>query len=366
MSDPTAVSPTHRHQPHYEPDALEQRLLNELQTDFPLVSRPFAALGERVGVSEEETLERVARLKEAAIIRQISAIFDSRRLGYRSSLVAMRFDAEEVDAGAAVVSLHPGVSHNYRRNHRYNLWFTIAVPPGRSLESEVEQLAAKARPEQTWLLPTRKLYKIGVNLDTTGQMPVTATEDEEESIGLRAAKSWQAEVVEGEFAPDELAAVRALQSDLPLVPAPFAVLAEGAGLAESRLLELTHQFLEGKQLRRFAAVLRHRQAGFRANAMGVWAVPDERVDEVGQQLASYKVVSHCYQRPTYPDWPYALFTMIHARHADDIEEAASAMSVATQVTEYALLYSTKEYKKTRVRYFLDDDSFDVSSLAVRP
>lgn len=365
MSDHTAVSPAHRHQPHYEPDALEQRLLNELQTDFPLVGQPFAALGERVGIGEAETIERVAKLKEAGIIRQISAIFDSRRLGYRSSLVAMCFGAEEVDAGAAVVSLHPGVSHNYRRNHRYNLWFTIAVPPGRSLEAEVEQLAGKARPEQTWLLPTLKLYKIGVNLDTTGQMSVTATEAEEDSIGLRAAKSWQAEVTDCAFTPDELAVVRALQADLPLVPSPFAALAEGTGLTEARLLELTLQFLAGKQLRRFAAVLRHRQAGFRANAMGVWAVPDARIDEVGQQLASYKVVSHCYQRPTYPDWPYALFTMIHARHADDIEEAAGAMSQATAVSEYALLYSTKEYKKTRVRYFLDDDSFAVAGLAAR-
>lgn len=365
MATPTTSTARGERDTH-QPDELDQSLLNELQSRFPLCAEPWAALGAQLGTSGDDVLARVAALKEAKVVRQISAIFDSRRLGYRSSLVAMKFAPDELEAGAAVINQHPGVSHNYKRNHAYNLWFTIAVPPGRDLEDEVAALAERARPERTWLLPTIKLFKIGVNLDATGKQSITATEDEDESIGLRSARNWQAAGDEvPELAADELAAIRALQADLPLLERPFAALCEGRGLAETRLLELAESFLERKLMRRFAAVLHHRKAGFRANAMGVWVVPPERIDEVGNQIAAFRAVSHCYQRPTYDDWPYSVFSMIHARHSSECEEVAQAISKATGISDYALLYSTKEYKKTRVRYFLDDDAFDVTSIAPR-
>jgi DNA-binding Lrp family transcriptional regulator len=100
-----------------------------------------------------------------------------------------------------------------------------------------------------------------------------------------------------------------------------------------------------------AAVLHHREAGFRANAMGVWAVPAGRAEEVGPIMASFKGVSHCYLRPTYPDWPYSIFTMVHGQEAADCQRIIDAISAATGITEYALLYSTKEYKKVRLKYF---------------
>lgn len=369
MRQNKTMASTHTQEPNsataYHPTETEQLLLNEMQADFPLISRPFAGLAERVGTGEEEVLASVARLKEARLVRQISAIFDSRRLGYRSSLVAMKFRPEDLEAGAEVINQHPGVSHNYKRNHAYNLWFTIAVPPGRTVEDEVNALAERARPEQTWLLPTIKLFKIGVNLDVTGHSDVTAREDEEDSIGLRSARQWSSEAEPLDLSPQHLTAIRLLQRDLPLVPCPFEALASEADYGEERLLELAEELLRTKRMRRFAAVLHHRRAGFRANAMGVWVVPEERIEEIGQQMASFKAVSHCYQRPTYPDWPYSVFTMIHGRHSDDCVAVTRAISEATGITEYDLLYSTKEYKKTRVRYFVDDDDFDVRSLPVR-
>lgn len=354
--------------PH-EPDAVDQRLLNELQSDFPLVAQPFAALADRVAdegpaLTEAQVIERVAAMKDGKLIRQISAIFDSRRLGYRTSLVAMQFEPEDLEAGAEVINQHPGVSHNYKRNHRYNLWFTIAVPPGRALEDDVAVLADKARPVKTWLLPTLKLFKIGVNLDMTGG-DVAAQEADETNIGLRSAKLWREEVGAPELTEEELAAIRALQADLPLAPRPFDTLGAGHGLSGDRLIALAQDFIDRRLMRRFAAVLRHRQAGFRANAMGVWVCPEERLEDVGQTMASFKAVSHCYRRPTYPDWPYNLFTMIHGRHKDDCEAVVEAIREATGLEEYALLYSTKEYKKTRVRYFLDDDAFAVDSIVGR-
>lgn len=346
-------------------EALDQRLLNELQTAFPLVARPFAELGERLGTTEADILERIERLKGEKIIRQLSAIFDSRRLGYKTSLVAMEFTPETLEAGAAIINLHPGVSHNYKRNHRFNLWFTIATPPGKLLPAEVEILAAKAQPLKTWLLPTLKLFKIGVNLDMTGDSPITATESDETNIGLHSARAWQQDPDVPELSADERVTVALLQQDLPLVAEPFAALAAGHDISVDTLLAVGRDMLKRAVMRRFAAVLHHRKAGFRANAMGVWVVPPERIEEVGQQMASFRAVSHCYQRPTYPDWEFSVFTMIHGHHSRDCEAVVEAIAEATGVTEHALLYSTKEYKKVRVRYFVDDDRFDANTLPAR-
>ena len=140
----------------YEPDDADRALMNEMQTAFPLVARPFATLGARLDLSEAEILDRLVRLKAARLVRQVSAIFDSRKLGYTSSLVAMRFAPDDLEAGAAVINQHPGVSHNYKRNHAYNLWFTIAVPPHKTLDGEVGGLARKAdagNDSQTLLSP---------------------------------------------------------------------------------------------------------------------------------------------------------------------------------------------------------------------
>ena len=107
-------------------------------------------------------------------------------------------------------------------------------------------------------------------------------------------------------------------------------------------------------MRRFAAVMNHRSAGFKANAMGVWAVPDDELGEIGPRMAGFALVSHCYRRPTYDDWPYSVFTMVHGKNARECEETIAAIQAETGVDEYALLWSIKEYKKTRVKYFTPD------------
>lgn len=145
--------------------------------------------------------------------------------------------------------------------------------------------------------------------------------------------------------------MRALQKDLPLEPRPFLSLASDAGMGEEELLDHARRFLEDGEMRRFAAVLFHRRAGFTANGMVVWNVPAERVAAMGEVLASYPAVSHCYQRPSYPDWPYSLFTMVHARSREECECLVAEMAEATGIHDHATLYSLREFKKVRVRYF---------------
>lgn len=329
-------------------DELDGRILDLLQNGFPLSARPFAEIAKAAGTSEDEVLARTKGYKERQVVRQLSAIFDTKSLGYKSSLVAARYPAERLDAAAEAINGHPGVSHNYARNHSFNLWFTLAVPPDSKLglEKTMDLLARETEAEAMRMLPTLRLFKIGVDLDVTGERPADARSEAPYTEAQRATST----VVTDE----EKRVIREAQRDLPIVSEPWTGVATDAGVTVPRLLEVLATLKERGQMRRIAAVLFHRKMGFRANGMGVWKVPPERVDEVGPAMGSFRSVSHCYLRPTYPDWPYNVFTMVHATTKAECEEVFDAISKATGVPERISLYSTKEYKKTRVPYFTKD------------
>jgi DNA-binding Lrp family transcriptional regulator len=332
-----------------EMDDLDRELLNAVQWDFPLDPRPFATLADRLGLDEPTVRARVAKVKAAGVLRQLSAIFDTRALGYSSALVAAKVDPQHIDDAAAVISEHPGVSHNYKRNHDYNLWYTVAVPPGDSLDEHIDVLHHESGSLVTRTLPTITLYKIGVKLDMTGK---TAA-DAKVTVLEHERPERKAEMPAPDLSELELATIRVVQHDLANVERPFAVYAEqiGAGVTEDDVLAVLRSLKERKLMRRFAAVMNHRSAGFKANAMGVWAVPENRLDEIGPQMAGFAAVSHCYRRPTYEDWPYSVFTMVHGRSARDCEATIEAIRTETGVDEYCLLWSVKEYKKVRLEYF---------------
>lgn len=326
-------------------DRVDRQLLNLLQETFPLVPAPYAALAGALGIGEAEVLRRVLRLKEIRVLRQVSAIFDTRALGYSSCLVAARVDPGRVDEAARVISRHPGVTHNYRRNHPFNLWFTLAVAPDSrlGLERTSEILGKEAGAEAIRLFPTLRLFKIGVRLDMTGESETMARE-EGRHPSPQASRN-------GRLMEKDMLTIRLLQDDLPVVPRPFEARAREAGLSVEDLLAYGKEMQARGLMRRFAAVLHHRQAGYRANGMGVWVVPADRVEAVGQRMASFRAVSHCYERPTYPDWPYRLFTMVHGRSREECEDILSEIARETGISDRAVLYSTKEYKKIRLRYF---------------
>jgi len=326
-------------------DDLDKRLLNQIQSDFPLAARPFEELGRALGTTEDDVIARMKALKAGKIVRQVSAIFDTRSLGYKSSLVAMRVDPSRIGEAARVINEHPGVTHNYERNHEYNLWFTIAVPPTSDLEAVVQRIHELAGAEVTRVMYTLRLFKIGVNLDMTGQRPPDAQTAPEyrEQDRVRAR----------DFTVDERdkVVIRELQQDLPIEPWPFKAMAERIGMEEDELFAVARSLQERGFMRRMAAILYHRRAGFRANGMGVWAVPEDDVIRIGEQMGSFANVSHCYRRPTYPDWPYNIFTMVHGQSMEQCEDVLRAISEKTGVTEYISLYSTREYKKTRTQFY---------------
>ena len=151
-------------------DDLDRRLLNLMQGSFPIASRPYEHVASLAEVSEAEVMSRVQRLLDKRIIRQVTPIFDTRALGYSSMLVAAKVDPENPHRAAAVINEHPGVSHNYLRNHDFNLWFTIATEPDSQLglQGTLDVLAREAGAESVRQLPTLKLFKIRMDLEMEG------------------------------------------------------------------------------------------------------------------------------------------------------------------------------------------------------
>ena len=321
---------------------IERKIISQLQEGIPIVEKPFEKLSSEIGISQSEYLDIVRNLKEQKIIRQISPIYDTKSLGYDSSLVAFKVE-DDIEKVAQFVNSHPGVSHNYERTHEFNLWFTIAVPPDSSLglERTVQLIAEKNNIKQYAILRTEKLYKIGVKLDTEG------TKKKEKIKKTRTKINYQLQEEDKEI-------IKISQEDIPLVENPFEEYVRQLGISQDYLLGKLNLYLKAGLMRRFAAILYHRKVGFKANGMTVWNVPQEKIDELGYKLASYKAVTHCYKRTTNEHWRYPLFSMIHSQTKEELEEFVKDIAQEEGIQDYLILYSTTEFKKKRIKYFSDE------------
>ena len=329
-------------------DDFDKRLLNAMQGAFPIQRRPYAAVARALDVPEERVLRRVQELIDDRIIRQVTPIYDTRALGYGSMLVAAKVDPEHPWRAARIVNSHPGVSHNYLRNHAFNMWFTIAVEEDSALglAGTLEVLKELTGAESIRQLPTLKLFKIRMDLEMAGDT---------KALSSPGVAEDPVELEKQPFDDFDVAVIRATQGDLPVIPEPYAPAARQLGVSEQRLVEHLNGMVERRLLRRVAAILFHRRAGFSANGMGVWKVAAEKVLEVGPRMAAFRGISHCYQRPTYPDWPYSIFTMAHGRSKEECDAILDAIAgQLPEVEDRATLYSSTEFKKIRLLYFTDD------------
>jgi DNA-binding Lrp family transcriptional regulator len=330
-------------------DDFDKRLLNQMQGSFPIVERPYAAVAQELGVQEDVVLRRVKELIDERIIRQVTPIYDTRAFGYGSMLVAAKVDAEHPWGPAKIINSHPGVSHNYLRNHDFNMWFTIAVEEDSKLglQGTLDVLQELTGAESIRQLPTLKLFKIRMDLDMEG-----GTEALAKAAGEAAEP---AELSKQPFDDLDVAVVRATQGDLPVISEPYADAAREVGVPVGRLLEHMNAMVERRLLRRVAAILFHRRAGFSANGMGVWRVPDDKIAEYGPRMAAFRGISHCYERPTYEDWRYQIFTMAHGRSKEECDAILDAIAAEMpDIEDRATLYSSTEFKKVRLLYFTDD------------
>ena len=330
-------------------DEHDKRLMNVLQSNFPLQPEPWGDIAKRAELPVGDAMQRTQRLLDGRIIREITPIFDTRALGYESMLVAAKVDSENPQRAAKIVNSHPGVSHNYLRTHEFNMWFTIATPPDSELglQGTLEVIQNLTEAESIRQLPTLVLFKINMNLEMEGTT--------DELLGQVEAAPPR-ELEKQPYDDFDIAVIKALQGPMKVSERPYDEAAADVGVSTERFVAHLEAMKERKLLRRVAAILFHRRAGFSANGMGVWKVPEDQVLETGGRMAAVRGVSHCYQRPTYQDWPYSVFTMAHGRSKVECDAILDSIADMTGLhgQDRATLYSSTEYKKIRLHYFTPD------------
>ncbi|MDP2181979.1 MAG: Lrp/AsnC family transcriptional regulator [Actinomycetota bacterium] len=334
---------------------LDRRVLTEIQAGFPIDDSPYCTLAARLSeagfeTTEMDVLDSVVKMRLTGVIRRVGAIFDSHRLGYRSTLCAIATPEARVDEVAAIIGEYPNVTHNYLRQDRYNVWFTLIAESAGRIEEILGEIAERSGIDDILDLPAIRLFKIRVDFDLTGERGARTD-------APPIVKPAETEAVE--LSEDERALARLLQEDLPTGEHPFEELhamLEMQGVDETQRWTIgrTQAWVESGVIRRFGAAIKHHKTGFAANAMGVWDCPPERIEEVGQIMASFKEVSHCYERPRLSQWPANLYTMIHGRTSEECEDVARRIQEAVGLPAPRLLYSTREFKKTSMRYFAED------------
>jgi len=329
---------------HYSP--VEKKVLTQLQRGIEPVSRPFQGLE----LSEEAVLDLLSRAKESGLLRRFGGVFDARRLGYKSILCALDVPDEFIDEKAAIIAAHPGVTHCYERmplhgNGSYpKLWFTLAMLHD-EFESGLKNLNSELGTENSELLqlPSVKRFKIDVVFDLHAEprdttVPgITPKVTDEESVRI--------------FTDQEKALVRALDQQVPIIERPFAGIADAIGQDEEFVLSTLQEWKEQGVLRRIGAIIYHRKAGFKANAMCVWPVENKDLLEAGTCVAARLEVTHCYQRPRLDAFPFDLYAMIHTASWDATEALFHDISTGCGLENGKLFVSGREFKKSSMKYF---------------
>ncbi|MBM4452478.1 MAG: Lrp/AsnC family transcriptional regulator [Chloroflexi bacterium] len=326
-------------------DNIDKNLLNIIQSEFPLSREPFTQLGKELGIRDKETIQRVAKLKDAGIIRMIGPVFNPQLLGYQTTLVAMQVQTELLDETARIMATHPMVSHCYLREHKFNFWFTLALPVEDDMDDKVLKLGNILKADATVNLPAIKMFKIGAYFGLG-----IAKKQESKKGHIPTSPRGKSP----NFSSTDRRVINELQQDLPLTLHPFNFMSTSLSMDINDFLDTCATLIKRKIMRRYSASVNHNSIGFTANAMTCWRVPPDLVEPAGKKIAAFPDVSHCYQRRTGELWPYNLFAMIHA----DTREKCQAL--ARQVSQEAglgpdnsiILFSTKEIKKTRVRYLV--------------
>ena len=248
-----------------------------------------------------------------------------------------------MDEVAALVSALPGVTHNYGREHALNLWFTLTVNAPEKVESTLDDLRRRTGIREFYSLPAEAVYKARVNFHLSDELPEAAAP---------AAATGKGPLALGE---EQRSLVRLLQEDLPVEAEPLAAAAKALGWPVERAIAQVREWIEQGVIRRFGAAVRHRRLGFVANGMAVFRVPAERVDAVGESLAQHAEISHCYRRAAAPGWDHNLFAMVHGHSTAEVRQFVARVAAEHDVPDYDILFSTVEYKKTSMRYFLEAD-----------
>jgi DNA-binding Lrp family transcriptional regulator len=316
-------------------------LLNDFQRGFPLTPAPFDVLSHRLGMGVEEVLEMLRRLTRDGVISRIGAVFRPNRIGV-STLAAMAVPEARLANVAQLVNRHPEINHNYEREHPFNLWLVATAANAAHLDRVLHAI------EQETGLPVMRLPMVqDYHIDLGFDLRDTVARSDHRSLltpDMKALPTLDAQ---------DYSLIGAIQDGLPLVARPYAEIGASAGLSEADVLSRLERLLDQDVIKRFGVVVRHHELGFRANAMVVWNIPDERVDEFGRCIGASGLVNLCYQRPRrLPDWPYNLFAMIHGKDRDAVLERLDLIrdQCGLMDFEHEVLFSKQRFKQTGAHY----------------
>lgn len=329
---------------------LELHLLNDFQHDFPLVPAPYGLIAGRLGVSEALVLETLEKLQKSGSVSRVGAVFRPHSIG-SSALAALAVPPEELESMARLVSGYAEVNHNYEREHRYNLWFVVAASDEERLRQVLQEIGHRTG---YWPLhlPMIEDYHIDLGFD------LTASHDGRPSRGRRepAAQAPQLRTIAPLPQLSETALIGAIQGGLPLVSRPFARIAAQIGLNEDQVIAGLAYLAEQGIIKRMGVVVRHHELGYRANAMVVWDIPDDRVSSLGHCIGRFDFVTLCYQRPRrLPAWRYNLFSMIHGQDREEVLGLVERIRAECGLQDIAheVLFSRRRFKQCGARYVPD-------------
>ena len=338
---------------------IQKKILNIIQTQFPIDPRPYARVSEGLHSSEAIVLDEVGKMKQAGIIRRIGANFNPAALGYISTLAGASVPCNLLDEFVAEVNGLAGVSHNYGRRHRVNVWFTLTMKQQESIERTIDDLRRKYSLPFLHSFPAEEIFKLQVNFDFSGNRQEVSRHPTGDSRQYTNPHNFsEANVLAEPSGRDglfsrQIALVRRLQEDLPVVSESFNDMSERIAIPVTSILQQIREWKATGLIRRFGASIHHRQAGFTCNAMVVLAVEAQQIEPAGRFLSGFRQVSHCYQRRTIPEWPFQLYAMAHCHSKAELDKLIQQMVEEIHPLRHDVLLSVSEYKKNNIKYFTE-------------
>lgn len=328
---------------------LTQRLLNDFQREFPLNPEPFDRIARELDISTDNLLDYLRELQVSGVVSRVGPVFRPNTIG-ASTLAAMAVPPAQLEQVAAIINNFAQVNHNYEREHRFNLWFVVTAADRPAVEATLDAIRQQTG-HDVMSLPLLRDYHIDLGFHMPFDRGTNISEVMNPGRSTPASSTGQAAAGSAEDLID------AIQSGLPLVPRPYLEISERLGCSETEVIDQLRNLLDNGTIKRLGIVIRHHELGYRANAMVVWDVPDDRVDHVGLQLGDQDCVTLCYQRPRrLPDWPYNLFCMVHGRDRGDVLACIGRMAGALDIDaiRHEVLFSGRRFKQRGAHYRIQD------------
>jgi len=327
-------------------DATDAALIDGYQSGFPVEERPFRAVGEALGVAEAEALERVESLREAGIFRRFGAVLNPPVIG-ASTLAAIKAPEGRFDEIAATVNGYRQVNHNYRRDHEWNMWFVVTAGSLGTRDRIIREIEAETGCS-VLVLPMLTDYYIDLEFPV-----VNGDRFARESAGETAVDATRiSENAAADLSALDRKLLLEIQDGFPLSATPYREIASAVDAPVGEVLSSIGRLREGGCIKRIGCVVNHVVTGFDANCMVVWDVPDGDLDDRGETVGALPAVTLCYHRPRRPEqgWPYNLFTMIHGRDPEAVDEQIDRLAGEYLPVDHERLYSTGTLKQTGARY----------------